>query len=300
MKQITIFTPAYNRAHLLPRLYESLIGQTCKDFIWLIVDDGSSDDTGTVVEGFQNENRIEIKYIYQENQGMHGAHNTAYENIDTELNTCIDSDDFMPHDAVESILKKWNALSVEETSKYSGIVGLDADMDGNIIGTEFTTLHTTLEDFYRFGGKGDKKLVYKTSVMQQYPPYPLFEGEKYVGLAYKYLMADQDYQLVTLNKVLVIVEYQPGGSSNNMMMQYIKNPKGFALLRKQSMQLSKSPKRKWIDAVHYVSSSLISKNKNFITESPKKALTIAAIPLGFLLYSYINYKTKNKSTSKEL
>ena len=95
-KTLTIFTPAYNRAHTIDRTYQSLIRQTCKDFLWLIVDDGSTDGTKKLVEGWIRENKIPISYIYQENQGMHGAHNTAYKNITTELNTCIDSDDWMP------------------------------------------------------------------------------------------------------------------------------------------------------------------------------------------------------------
>jgi hypothetical protein len=237
-------------------------------------------------------NKLEIAYYYQENQGMHGAHNTAYENIQTELNTCIDSDDFMPLNAVELILNKWK--TVQNKEKYAGIVGLDATVEGKLIGTPFTTATTTLEDFYLKGGSGDKKLVYRTSVMKQYPPYPVFEGEKYVGLAYKYLLADQDYELVTLNEVLVLVDYQEGGSSLNMFRQYERNPKGFAFIRKQGMVLSKSPKRRFVEAIHYVSHSLMSKNKGFIQESPKK---IYSLFLRFHSDSYYFY-SQNIKTEK--
>jgi len=300
MKPITIFTPTYNRAHLLPRLYESLKKQTSQDFIWLVVDDGSADDTRQLMNSYIAEGILDIQYVYQENQGMHGAHNTAYENIKTELNTCIDSDDFMPDRAVEIILNKWKTTTAEDKLKYSGIVGLDADMQGNIIGSKFTTETTTLEDFYLRGGTGDKKLVYRTEVMQKYPPYPLFRGEKYVGLAYKYLLADQEYQLITMNEVLIIVDYQEGGSSNNMFRQYYKNPKGFAFIRKQGMVLSKSSKKRFQEAVHYVSSSLITKNRRFIQESPKKLLTILAIPAGIALYTLIKFKNRNQTATKEL
>ncbi len=300
MKPITIFTPAYNRAHLLPRLYESLKKQTSQDFIWLVVDDGSADDTRQLLNSYIEEGILDIQYVYQENQGMHGAHNTAYEHIKTELNTCIDSDDFMPENAVEIILNKWKTTTAEDKLKYSGIVGLDADMQGNIIGTKFTTDTTTLEDFYLTGGTGDKKLVYRTEVMQKYPPYPLFRGEKYVGLAYKYLLADQEYQLITINEVLIIVDYQEGGSSNNMFRQYYKNPKGFAFLRKQGMVLSKSGKKRFQEAVHYVSSSLITRNGRFIQESPKKLLTILAIPAGIALYTLIKFRNRNQTATKEL
>ena len=105
---LTIFTPAYNRAHTLPRTYESLCRQSCKDFIWLIVDDGSTDNTAALVQQWQSrDNGFEIQYIYKENGGMHTAHNAAYANIHTELNTCIDSDDMLADGAVEKILNKW-------------------------------------------------------------------------------------------------------------------------------------------------------------------------------------------------
>ena len=101
MKTLTVFTPTYNRAHTLKRLYESLCTQTCDDFEWLVIDDGSTDFTKELIDGFIRQNRLPIRYIYKENGGLHTGYNTAYDNITTELNVCIDSDDFMPEDAVE-------------------------------------------------------------------------------------------------------------------------------------------------------------------------------------------------------
>ena len=298
MKSLTVFTPAFNRAHLLPRVYESLKNQTCKDFLWLIIDDGSTDETKEVVSEFIKQNIIDVEYVFQINQGMHGAHNTAYQNITTPLNTCIDSDDFMPLDAVEKILDKWQ--TVKNPEKYSGLVGLDADLKGQLIGTKFLKESTTLEDFYLSGGTGDKKLVYRTEVMKQYPPYPLFKGEKYVGLGYKYLLADQDYELITLNEILVQVDYQQGGSSNNMFRQYYNNPRGFTFLRKQGMVLSKSRVKRFTEAIHYVSSSFISKNGKFISESPRKILTFLALPFGVILYLIVIFKNRTHMHSDEL
>ena len=291
MKLLTIFTPAYNRAHTIDRTYQSLIRQTCKDFLWLIVDDGSTDGTKKLVEGWIRENKIPITYIYQENQGMHGAHNTAYKNITTELNTCIDSDDWMPHDAVEKIINAWKEHRHEN---YAGIIGLDQTADGKLIGTNFpeNLKETTLQGFYEAGGQGDKKLVYRTDIIKQYPEYPLFKGERYVGLAYKYMLIDQDWKLITLNEPLVTVEYQLEGSSFSMYRQYWNNPKGFAFFRKTEMICTKSLKRQFIVCAHYVSSSIISKNWGFIKESPKKMMTIIATPLGLGLYLFIRRKVK--------
>lgn len=297
MKTLTIFTPAYNRAQTLGRTYESLLRQTCDDFEWLIVDDGSKDSTKELVEGWMQEGKISIRYIYQENQGMHGAHNTAYRNIDTELNTCIDSDDYMPDDAVETIVNFWKAHG---SDKYAGIIGLDRTENGNIIGTSFPKemKETTLSGFYAKGGKGDKKLVYRTEIIKQYPEYPIFEGEKYVGLAYKYMLIDQDYSLLTLNKPLVVVEYQQDGSSMNMYRQYWNNPKGFAFYRKTEMVTTQSIIRRFQVCIHYVSSSFIMKNKTFIQESPQKLLTILAILPGYILYKYIRNKVRNNTKMK--
>ncbi len=303
MKEIptlTIFTPTYNRAHTLVRTYESLCRQTSKDFEWLIVDDGSTDNTKELVESWILYNKISIRYIYQQNQGMHGAHNTAYKNIKTELNTCIDSDDFMPDDAVEKIINFWNSQSKEIKLRTAGIIGLDQTEDGKIIGCGFPRglKETTLQGFYAFGGSGDKKLVYRTEVIKSYPEYPLFEGERYVGLAYKYMLIDQDYNLLILNEPLVTVEYQLDGSSYNMYLQYWKNPKGFSFFRKTEMVCALTLKRKFVSCVHYVASSMISKNRKFLSESPLKIMTFFAIPFGVLWYFFIRRKVQLSSKMK--
>ena len=290
---LTVFTPAYNRAHTLPRTYRSLQKQDCKDFVWLIIDDGSSDNTAELVKEWQQKEKdFEIRYIYKENGGMHTAHNTAYENIDTELNTCIDSDDELAEGAVSIILKLWSEIDHE---KYAGIIGLDADMNtGKVIGTDFpqNMKETTLQEFYAEGGSGDKKLVYRTDIMKELPPYPVFTGEKYVSLGWKYQLCDQKYKLVTTNTVLCNVEYQADGSSMNMLRQYLRNPQGFAFIRKENMKYNKSVKRNFIDCIHYVSSCIIAKNKHFIAESPRKLMTVLAIPFGCGLTMYIKYKTR--------
>ena len=292
--KLTIFTPAYNRAHTLPRTYESLRRQDNKDFLWLIVDDGSQDDTAELVKQWQTEdNGFEIRYIYKENGGMHTAHNTAYENIDTELNVCIDSDDCLADGAVEKILAKWQQV---KDQGYAGLIGLDADMDGNLIGKGFPEglKETTLSGYYAAGGSGDKKLVYRTDVIKQYLPYPVFDGERYVALAYVYRQIDQEYKLAVLDEVLCNVDYQPDGHGAGMWREYVRSPKGFAVWRKLCMQYPESKKRLFVDCVHYVSSSIISKNRAFLKESPKKVLTIICIPFGWGL-SKITVRKAQKS-----
>lgn len=107
MKSITVFTPTYNRAYCLNQLYESLLRQTSKDFLWLIIDDGSSDSTQEVVSLWIKDNKIAIQYHYQENKGTVYAHNTAHYLMDTELCVCIDSDDYMPDGLSMNLFNKY-------------------------------------------------------------------------------------------------------------------------------------------------------------------------------------------------
>lgn len=142
MAFLTVFTPAYNRAHTLQRTYESLCRQECKDFLWLIIDDGSTDQTSELVQSWQKkENGFEIQYIYKENGGMHTAHNTAYENIHTELNVCIDSDDWIAPGAVKKIRDTWEKV---RDKGYAGMIALDADFSGNIMEKVFRREWLTL------------------------------------------------------------------------------------------------------------------------------------------------------------
>jgi glycosyltransferase involved in cell wall biosynthesis len=295
---LTVFTPTYNRAYILPRCYEGMLRQTCQDFIWLIIDDGSTDGTAALVREWMEDpaHPFEIRYHYQENQGMHGAHNTAYEQIDTELNTCIDSDDYMPPDAMEKILRFWDTCGRDEY--VAGFAGLDATEDGQVIGIRFPAERPRgrLYDYYeRWGIRGDKKLVYRSDLTRHYP-YPLFPGETYVGLASKYFQLDQKYELLAYNEVLCIVEYMPDGSSRNMFRQYLRNPRGFCWFRRICMQLPFASLRfRAKMALHYIAECRIAGEKRIVRSSPCPGLTAALLLPGWALYWYIRRQTRNPS-----
>lgn len=297
---LTVFTPTYNRAYTLHLCYESLKRQISKDFVWLIIDDGSTDNTTELVNGWLAEDLVRIRYVYQENQGMHGAHNTAYELIDTELNVCIDSDDYMADDAVEKIISFWKEHGGEN---YAGIIALDATPEGTVIGTKLPDYikSSKLTELYgKHKVKGDKKLIYRSELTRTCPPYPLFPGEKYCPLSYKYILIDQQYQLLIMNEIVCFVEYLPDGSSLNMISQYIRNPHGFSFFRKVAIRYAPSLKEKFRESAHYVSSNLMIRNYRFVTESPCKMITFLSAPLGFLLFLYIQYVYKKKETLKYL
>lgn len=286
---LTVFTPAYNRAYTLPRTYESMKQQKNTNFIWLIVDDGSSDNTAELVKQWQREdNDFEIRYTYKENGGMHTAHNTAYEMIDTELNVCIDSDDALAPDAVQIICDAWNAV---RDQGYAGLLGLDAEFGGNVIGAGFPSglKDTTLEGYYRAGGHGDKKLVLRTDVVREFPPYPVFTGERFVPLGSLYTMIDQKYRLAVVDRVLCLVEYMPDGSTRNILRQYLKNPQGFRYSRLVSLGVPQSLKRKLKLHVHYVAESILGR-KSILSDSPQPFLTMAAFVPGTALALYIRIR----------
>lgn len=291
MKKITVFTPTYNRAYCLHQVYESLLNQENQNFKWLVIDDGSTDNTESLVNSWINEKKIQITYIFQENQGMHGAYNTAYMNIDTELNICIDSDDYLADNAIELILQKWNQFGGKE---YAGLVGLDAKFSGEIIGKKFpeNLKSSTLEDlYYKHKIPGDKKLVYRTEVVNKYPPYPNFEGENFVPHGALFVQIDKDYELLCLNEVLVNVEYLEDGSSRNIFKQYIKHPKGFRYGRLIQMQYSKFWKVKLKNAIHLVSCHVQLKDWNIFKNNPYPLITLLLSPLGVILYFYIKHKS---------
>ncbi len=291
MKTLTVFTPTYNRAHLLPRLYNSLCGQTSKDFIWMVIDDGSSDGTRELVERWVGENKIKIEYHYKDNGGMHTGHNLAYKLITTELNVCIDSDDAMPENAVALLIKKWS--QVQDKAKIAGIIGLDASQDGKTIGTSIpeNLERGSLHDLYeKYQVKGDKKIIIRTDLVRKYPPYPEYENEKLVPLGVLYLMMGKDYDFVYSNEVYCIVEYQDEGSSASILKQYRQSPQGFAYSRKIQIKYLKDAKNQIKNYIHLISSSWFA-NKPILAFSEVNPIkTILYYPLGLLLHFYLIYK----------
>jgi glycosyltransferase involved in cell wall biosynthesis len=292
MKSLTVFTPTYNRAYCLGQLYDSLVRQTHQDFVWLVIDDGSTDATKAVVAGWQNENKIEIQYVYQENQGMHGAHNTAYKTIATELNVCIDSDDFMPDEAVAKLLDFW---AKNKTKNVAGIIALDSFKNGAVIGNKIpdALTETTVHDLYhKHRIAGDKKLIYRTEIVKNYREYPVFKDERFVPLGILYLEIDQDYTMLTLNEVVCIVEYLPDGSSLNMFKQYKRHPKGFAYSRLIEMQYSKKVSYTFTRSMHYISSCIFQKKVTVFSGNACKLITLLALPFGILFHVYVLLKIR--------
>lgn len=296
MIDLTIFTPTYNRAKLLLRCYKSLKRQTDKRFIWIIVDDGSTDNTADVVnEWIEETSEFKIEYYYKDNGGLHTAYNEAIKHITTDLCVCIDSDDFMPDDAVETILHFWKENG---TNEYAGIVGLDYDLNGNIVGDSLPSqksvnlIDLLIGKYHIYNG--DRTNVVRTELYKKYAPMKVFPGEKNFNPHYMHLQISREYDFLVLNKNLRYVEYQENGMSNSILQQYKNSPNSFLETRKLYLSFSEASwKFKLRHAIHLVSSAILAgRFFDAIKESPCRKITILAVPFGLLLSIYINIKAK--------
>ena len=237
-------------------------------------------------------------YIYKENGGLYTGYNTAYASIDTELCVCIDSDDYMPDDAVEKILKCWSERL--EDKEYCGLVGLDYNVVNRMpIGGFFPAgLHELFYHDMRLKNlhSGDTKLVMRTALMKNVAPMEGFMGEKNFNPVYMLMQVCDKYPLIVLNENLCWVEYQLGldSMSQGIYRQYVNSPRSFAKMRLLEMSLvHNSAKDRFRSCVHYVSSCLICKDKEWLRKSPLKTMTLLAAPLGFIWYCFILYKNRN-------
>lgn len=292
-KTLTVFTPTFNRRELLTRCYESMCRQTNKDFVWMIVDDGSTDDTKKFVDEWEKNSDLEIRYIYKDNGGLHTAYNVAIENIDTELCVCIDSDDFMPDNAVELILNFWDKYGSDE---YAGIVGLDFNLDGKVIGDPLPNQKTVnLIDL--FIGKydivnGDRTNVIRTELYKTVAPMKVFPNEKNFNPHYMHLQISDNYDFLVLNENLRFVDYQSDGMTNSMLKQYKSSPNSFAEIRKLYLSFSgTSLKFKIKHSIHLVSSCILAHKLSFaFDESPYPIISALVLPLGVALSVFVRYK----------
>ena len=228
---ITVFTPTYNRAKLLPRLYESLCRQTYRDFEWVVVDDGSVDDTHYVVESFMNgndnengNNNFPIRYFYQENGGKHRAINRGVQEAKGELFLILDSDDSIPEGALERIASVYQQIKDDEG--FGGVCGYMAHHDGTVIGkgNDYDILDTNTIDLrYRFNVKGDMCEVFRTSVLKE-NPFPEIDREKFCPEALVWNRIAQKYRLRVFHEVIYYRDYLDNGLTDRIVKIRMNSP----------------------------------------------------------------------------
>lgn len=229
MSIITILTPTYNRAKMLPKLYESLTEQTDQDFEWLVIDDGSKDHTEELVRGFQLECKLRIIYVRQPNGGKHTALNRGIAKVQTELTFIVDSDDYLPKDAIE-IIKAYHE-KYRGTPNLCGYSFLRCHQDGNVNTAYFPEDEKI--DTYRAvringGIGGDKAEVFYTEILRQYP-FPVYEGETYMPEDVVWMRMSERYQMVHINKNIYICDYLEDGLTNSGHRMKRHSPKGMTL-----------------------------------------------------------------------
>ncbi len=294
-KLLTIFTPMYNRAYIIENLYQSLLKQTDKDFDWLIIDDGSTDNTEEVIQKYINENKISIKYIKKQNEGKPSAINDAL-NIadDNELFMIVDSDDYLTSDAVEKIRKNYN--DIKDKKDFVGVVGLRGDSQGNphleFCGEKqrkknkyysLKYIDTDAIDYrFKYKIKGDRAEVFKTEILKKYR-FPKIQNEKFIFESIVwYQIAEDGYKQRYFNDVIYITEYMPDGLSKNIENNLKKNPESMRYLCNKCLEWKKIPPlEKMKQCINYYRYGIYSKNKisKLFKECNGKIYSILAIPI---------------------
>lgn len=227
---LTVFTPTYNRAHTLTRLYESLTRQSDFYFEWIVVDDGSTDNTESLINEFsKKENKFPIVYYKQPNGGKHRAINRGVKMAQGDWFIILDSDDWLSANAVDIIRKR--TIEIQNDSRFCSITGLRVSPENITIGDEcnYDSIDTNFFD-YRFKYKviGDRAEVIRTSVMKKFP-FHEFEGENFLGEGSVWYNMSKEYITRYTNDRFYICEYQSGGLTDTFQQRCDKNPCGAML-----------------------------------------------------------------------
>ena len=296
--KISVLTSTYNRGNLLKKLYNSLIQNSNYnvDVQWLIIDDGSKDDTKNIVKDFKDENKIEIKYFYQENQGKMLAINKLVKEANGDLIIECDSDDYFTEDAFDIIKNEYQKC---DKSDIYALCFLKYDQNGNNMGNLFKNEKTTMFDLYfKEGENGEKALVFFADVRKKYK-HELEHNEKFVTEARMYHKMDGKYKMICINKPIMICEYQKDGYSKNIIKQFKNNPYGyykyFQEILEKDMKGVKFSKRLYVIKHYILFGKLINAKKSL-----NKIMSTKNKILYCLLYVPGRIKTKMKFDVKKI
>jgi len=277
---ITVFTPTYNRGNLLNRLYQSLCRQNYKEFEWIIVDDGSLDDTSSIVNIIQDKHPcgdFSILYYKKENGGKHTAVNTGVQQAHGDLFFIADSDDVLPPNALQTVAEVWEQTKYDNS--IGGICGFDGDInDGSIIGTGFPKeVHllnielsnhinigyidaTTRDVRFKLKVDGDMKEVFRTSVLREFP-FPEIKGERFCPEVLVWNRIASKYKLRHINKIIYLVEYQQDGITSAITRSRMNSPIASTMTYAEMLDYNISLKWKIRSAINYWRFRYCIKNK---------------------------------------
>ena len=285
-KLITILTATYNRAHLLHDLYHSLQKQTLQAFEWMIIDDGSTDRTKELIQGWLvDNNTFNIQYHYIINGGKNRAINYGVKHIITPYTLIIDSDDYLTEDAIEFLSNRLIGLEKEEN--IAGIAGLRGIDENNPLNqVDFPKdkyIICNNLDRKQYHLEKDSNEVYRTSILLNHP-FVVWENEKFSPEEIVWnQIALEGYSLHWYNKVTCIVRYQEGGLTKDSFNLIKKNPMGYAMMYKQRVALCATLKSKIYNASQMIAYAILGKQIPYIFKGNNLLITILAVPIGFLL-----------------
>jgi glycosyltransferase involved in cell wall biosynthesis len=288
----TVFTATFNRAHTLPRVYESLRAQTLTDFEWIVVDDGSTDGTRELVETWRSEAPFPLRYFFQENSGKHVAANLAVDETRGRFIATIDSDDWYPPNALETFLSTWDTIPLAQRDSFVGVVGLCADPTGAVIGDRFPSdpLDTTYTDvLLRHRVTGDKAGCGRSDVARDYR-FPVIPGESLIIEMLVYARLAQRYRIRCINTVLKVVEYQPTGlsatRSSARSSEFVRNPRTSKLFYREQLDVPNLPARAvaraYVNHTRYALHAGVAVQS--LRDSPSTGLWALTFPIAFLAY----------------
>jgi len=286
--KLTVFTPTFNRASTISRTYNSLQKQTCKDFEWLIVDDGSTDNTEELICSWLGEdNAFQINYIKQSNGGKYRAYNNGLRNAKGVLFFCVDSDDWLPENSVELIVNHYDELLANNT--LAGITALKEFPNKTLIGKPHRIgIHqSSLYNLELIGQGGERSRVFKTHVARQYP-FPEETNELFVTESVIYDRYEGEYEFLVTNDVLTTCEYQQEGLSCNPRKLMLKNPAGYKLYFAQRLDMTPYFLERIKFVLQYHAFRLMYGGTAYDYCGQHKILVKLLAPVGFLIKKYYN------------
>ncbi len=287
--RVSVLTTAFQREGTLPRLYESLVAQTLRDFEWVIVDDGSTDGTGELVRRLQAEADFRIDYFRQSNQGKHAAVNRAAERAQGELCSIIDSDDWFTPEALERMVAGWDSIPAELRSEYADVEGLRVDPEGDLVCDSYPSDvfdSNAFELIARHGVYGDKIGMFRRQVLLEFP-FPEHLGW-HVTPALVWNRIAARYSTRYFNQVWAFTDYREGGLTDRETELRLRFPDSQLEYWTEYASMPKPMRAKSRFRAHanYVRYSLLRKTgvRRQLAESPSPGWTALALPPGLLLY----------------
>lgn len=278
---LTIFTPAYNRADKIRRVFSSLEEQMNSECEWLIIDDGSKDNTNEVVSKFIEESSMNIHYYKKENGGKHTAHNMAVDLAKGKYFMCLDSDDYLENNSIEALIYK-----IKQCGSQEGIIAYKCDQNRVLLSEKFPQ-EMSVPNIYslnqEYNCMGEFVFVFPTELLKK-NKFPIFAGERF--LTESVLYDKMNCRMHLLEKVIEVCEYQADGLSNNLNEIMKKNPAGYCMYFMQRIDMQTTFRNRIITIGKYISFCIFAGEKRSVYNGKYKRLLRISYPLGIVMWLY--------------